>query len=124
MRSNSSNSNPYGRYLQSIRHAGAKADWGKLKSVRLRQNITQKSLAEEADISLSSVKKIENGEIGSFESLLRVMRVLGELDTIQSLITEERLSPSEYYELVNAGKKSSRKRAVGKIKTEKEESEW
>ena len=52
------------------------------------------------------------------------MRVLGELDTIQSLITEERLSPSEYYELVNAGKKSSRKRAVGKIKTEKEESEW
>lgn len=96
----------------------------KLKSVRLRQNITQKSLAEEADISLSSVKKIENGEIGSFESLLRVMRVLGELDTIQSLITEERLSPSEYYELVNAGKKSSRTRAVGKIKTEKEESEW
>lgn len=96
----------------------------KLKSVRLRQNITQKSLAEEADISLSSVKKIENGEIGSFESLLRVMRVLGELDTIQSLITEERLSPSEYYELVNAGKNSSRKRAVGKIKTEKEESEW
>ena len=96
----------------------------KLKSVRLRQNITQKSLAEEADISLSSVKKIENGEIGSFESLLRVMRVLGELDTIQSLITEERLSPSEYYELVNADKKSSRKRAVGKIKTEKEESEW
>ena len=96
----------------------------KLKSVRLRQNITQKSLAEEADISLSSIKKIENGEIGSFESLLRVMRVLGELDTIQSLITEEQLSPSEYYELVNAGKKSSRKRAVGKIKTEKEESEW
>ena len=96
----------------------------KLKSVRLRQNITQKSLAEEADISLSSVKKIENGEIGSFESLLRVMRVLGELNTIQSLITEERLSPSEYYELVNAGKKSSRKRVFGKIKTEKEESEW
>ena len=96
----------------------------KLKSVRLRQNITQKSLAEEADISLSSVKKIENGEIGSFESLLRVMRVLGELDTIQSLITEERLSPSEYYELVNAGKKSSRKRAAGKLKTQKEESEW
>lgn len=96
----------------------------KLKSVRLRQNITQKSLAEEADISLSSVKKIENGEIGSFESLLRVMRVLGELDTIQNLINEEQLSPSEYYELVNAGKKGSRKRAAGKLNPQKEESEW
>ncbi len=93
----------------------------KLKSIRLKQNITQKSLAEEADISLSSVKNIENGRIGSFESLLRIMRVLGELDAFQTLIAEELLSPGEYYELVNAGKKVSRKRAAGKIKTEKEE---
>ncbi|HBH08915.1 MAG TPA: XRE family transcriptional regulator [Rikenellaceae bacterium] len=96
----------------------------KLKSVRLKQNITQKNLSEEAGISLSSIKKIESGEIGSFESLLRVMRVLGKLDTFQNLIAEEQLSPSEYYELVNAGKKNSRKRAAGKPKTEKEEPEW
>ncbi len=96
----------------------------RLKSVRLKQNITQKSLAEEADISLSSIKKIENGGIGSFESLLRVMRVLGELEAFQNLITDEQLSPNEYYELVNAGKKHSRKRAAGKVKTKKEESEW
>lgn len=96
----------------------------KLKAVRLKQNITQKSLAEEADISLSSIKKIESGEIGSFESFLRVIRALGELDSFQNLIAEDQLSPSEYYELVNAGKKNSRKRAAGKIKAQKEESEW
>ena len=72
----------------------------RLRSLRLKQNITQQSLAEAADVSLSSIKKIEKGEIRSFESLLRVMRILGKLEVFQPLIEEEVLSPSEYYELV------------------------
>ena len=50
---------------------------GKLKAIRLKRNITQQSLAEASSISLSSLKKIENGEIGTFDSLLRVLRTLG-----------------------------------------------
>lgn len=97
----------------------------RIKSSRLKQNITQESLAISANISLSSVKKIESGEIKSFDSLLRVLRVLGKLDIFQSMVDEEQLSPSEYYELVNSTKKVTRKRAVGKINTnKKEESEW
>ena len=46
---------------------------GKLKAIRLKRNITQQSLAEASSISLSSLKKIENGEIGTFDSLLRVL---------------------------------------------------
>ena len=97
----------------------------RLKSIRLKQNITQESLAISANISLSSVKKIESGEIKSFDSLLRVLRVLGKLDIFQSMVDEESLSPSEYYELVNSAKKATRKRAVGKMNAnKKEESEW
>ena len=97
----------------------------RIKSTRLKQNITQESLAISANISLSSVKKIESGEIKSFDSLLRVLRVLGKLDIFQSMVDEEPLSPSEYYELVNSTKKVTRKRAVGKINgNKKEESEW
>ena len=97
----------------------------RLKSIRLKQNITQESLAISANISLSSVKKIESGEIKSFDSLLRVLRVLGKLDIFQPMVDEESLSPSEYYELVNSTKKVTRKRAVGKINAnKKEESEW
>ena len=97
----------------------------RIKSTRLKQNITQESLAISANISLSSVKKIESGEIKSFDSLLRVLRVLGKLDIFQSVVDEEQLSPSEYYELVNSTKKVTRKRAVGKINAnKKEESEW
>lgn len=83
-----------------------------MKAARLKQNITQPSLADAADISLPSLKKNEKGEIGSFNSLLRVLRTLGKLDVLQPLVEEEQLSPSEYYELVHSIKaKHQRKRA-------------
>lgn len=97
----------------------------KLKKARLKQNITQMSLAEESGISLSTLKKIESGEISSFDALLRLLRTLGLLDVFQPLIEEEQLSPSEYYELVNSVGRKARKRTCGKISSNKnQESEW
>ena len=97
----------------------------RLKSVRLKQNITQQSLSEAAEVSLSSIKKIEKGEIGSFDSLLRLMRTLGLLEVLQPLVDEEQLSPNEYYELVHSASTKSRKRAAGRLQqTGKEESTW
>ena len=99
---------------------------GHLKAARLRQNITQQSLADAAGVSLSSLKKIENGEIGSFDSFLRVLRTLGKLDVLQPLVDDEQLSPSEYYHLVQSNTaKHQRQRAVGRLNnTDKEESGW
>ena len=99
---------------------------GRMRQVRLKQNITQQSLAEATGVSLSSLKKIEKGEICSCDSLLRVMRTLGKLDVLQPLVEEEQMSPSEYYELMHSvNTKHQRKRAVGKINnTSKEDAEW
>lgn len=83
----------------------------KLKAVRLRQNITQARLAADSLVSLSSIKKLEKGEIASFDTLLRVLRVLGKLDTLQPLVEEEQMSPNEYYEFVTKAHKKQRKRA-------------
>ena len=91
----------------------------RLKSARLKQNITQQSLADAANVSLSTVKKIENGEIGSFDSFLRVLRTLGKLDVLQPLVDDEQLSPNEYYNLVYSSRKNQRKRAVGKLNNTK-----
>ena len=97
----------------------------RLRQARLKQNITQQSLAEAAEISLSSLKKIEKGEIGSFDSLIRVMRILGLLDVLQPLIEEEQLSPTEYYEWVQASRPKTRKRATKVLhQPDKEESTW
>lgn len=96
-----------------------------LKAVRLKQNLTQESIAQEAQVSLSTVKKIERGEIGSFDAFLRLLRILGKLDVLQPLMEEEELSPNEYYALVNAAKKKTRKRATGTLKAKRQEvSEW
>lgn len=97
----------------------------KLKSVRLKQNITQQNLSEAANVSLSTIKKIEKGEIGSFDALLRLLRTLGKLDVLLPLVEEEQLSPNEYYQLVRSSKTRQRKRAAGKLNEKhKEESTW
>ena len=87
----------------------------KLKALRLKQNVTQQALAKSADLSLSSVKKIESGEIGTFESFLRVVRILGCLDRLEGLVEEEQMSPSEYYAFRNSLVKS-RRRAASRVK--------
>ena len=97
----------------------------KIKKLRLKQNITQKNLSDISNVSLSTIKKVERGEIASFDSLLRILRILGKLDIFQPLIEEEQLSPNEYYELMKSTKKRQRKRAVSKYnKSQMEDSEW
>ena len=96
-----------------------------LKATRLKQNITQQSLAEAADVSLSTVKKIEKGEIRSVDALIRTLRTLGKLDVLFPLIEEEQISPIEYYEMVHSISSHQRKRAAGKInKRNVEEETW
>ena len=87
----------------------------KIRHLRLRQNFTQTSLAEQAQVSLTTLKRIEKGDISYFDSLMRVLRILGELDVFSSLI--KKMSPNEYFEFVEASKKKQRKRASGNNKT-------
>lgn len=98
----------------------------KLKKLRLRQNITQANLADDAQISLSSVKKCESGQLSSFDCLIRILRVLGKLDMFQQLVDEDIMSPNEYYKFVNSTKKRNRQRAtsVKKNNNDNPDSEW
>lgn len=98
----------------------------RVKNARLKQNITQKSLSEAANVSLTTLKNMESGEIRSVDALLRILRTLGLLDALQPLVDEEQLSPREYYEMMNKAKRKPRQRAVGKMNRtmNREESEW
>ncbi len=97
----------------------------KIKGVRLAQNITQMNVAKDAEVPMSTVRRIERGEIGTVSSLLRVMRVLGMLDLIAPMTEEERISPNEYLEIMNKMAKTKRQRACNKtIKTKQTKSEW
>ena len=97
----------------------------RLKALRLKQNITQMSLADETNVSLSVIKNIEKGQIRSFDAFLRLLRTLGQLEVLMPLVEEQQLSPNEYYELMQKTEVHQRKRASGKTNhTGKEASEW
>ena len=97
----------------------------KIKTVRLKQNMSQDELADKSGVSISTIKRMEDGEVKTLESLIRILRTLGKLDIFIPLVEEEQLSPNEYYELTNKANKHKRNRASKGYKIEnKEESEW
>lgn len=97
----------------------------KIKTVRLKQNMSQAELADKSGVSISTIKRMEDGEVKNFESLIRVLRTLGKFDIFVPLVEEEQLSPNEYYELASKASKPKRKRASKSYtKENKEESEW
>ena len=76
-------------------------------------------------VSISTIKRMEEGEVKTLESLIRILRTLGKLDIFIPLVNEEQLSPNEYYELASKANKLVRKRASKGYKIEnKEETEW
>ena len=83
----------------------------KMKTVRLKQNMSQDELADKSGVSISTIKRMEDGEVKTLESLIRILRTLGKLDIFIPLVEEEQLSPNEYYELTNKANKHKRKRA-------------
>lgn len=91
----------------------------KIRAVRLKQNMSQAELADKSEVSISTIKRMEDGEIKNFDSLIRVLRILGKLDIFVPLIEEEQLSPNEYYEMVSKIKKHARKRASKRFTKEK-----
>ena len=97
----------------------------RLKQIRLKQNMSQQDLAKSAGVSLSSVVRMEDGNVKSVDTFVRVLRTLGKLDVLLPLLEEEPISPKEYYELVNKSKASARKRASKTISMQgKETTTW
>ena len=97
----------------------------KLKQLRLKQNISRQDLSASSGVSLSSIVRMEDGEIKSFDSFLRILRILGKLEVLQQLANEEDMSPNEYFKLVNSAKSKQRKRASKRVNNKPQEvSEW
>ena len=96
----------------------------KLKELRLKQNISRQEVSSGSGVSMSSIARMEEGEIKSFESFLRILRTLGKIDALLPLL-EEDISPNEYFKLVHSVKITQRRRASkSNTKNKQEESEW
>ena len=77
----------------SMTDKGIGAEIGsRIKSLRLRKNMTQQQVAEAAGLSLNSIKAMESGK-GKLSSLIAVLRELGALDSLDALIPDIPISP-------------------------------
>ncbi len=103
----------------------AKMISSRLKALRLKQNISRQELSASCGVSTSSIARMEDGEIKSFDSFLRVLRTLGKIEILRPLVEEEEVSPKEYYQLVHSAKVKTRKRASERdVHKEEEASQW
>lgn len=97
----------------------------RLKELRLKQNVSRQDLSASSGVSVSSIARMEDGEIKSFESFLRIIRTLGKMEVFMPLLHEEEISPNEYYRLTHSTKTKQRKRASKSIHAkQQEDSEW
>jgi transcriptional regulator with XRE-family HTH domain len=92
--------------------AELQADFGQqLRLLRLRQNIDQRQLARQAGVALNVVKRLESGRGATLKSLIKVLRVLGRVDWLNTLSPPVSISPLQ---MVKA--KSARQRTFAKKK--------
>ncbi len=87
----------------------------RIKKIRLQHNLTQKDLAEEVGLSVSTISLIEQGKSTTVESLIRILIRLNRIKDFESVFRlGENLELKLKFE--KAKLKSERKRASKKLK--------
>ncbi len=105
--------------IYSLSDKGIEKELGdRIKTLRLRRNITQKGLAEATTLSLNTVKALETGK-GKLATLIAVLRELGALDQLNNFIPAASISPLQ----LARSKGKQRQRASGERLRNKPESD-
>lgn len=68
----------------------------RIKRGRLDMQLSQKELAERAGISMRTMSTVENGGDVRLESLIRVLRAMGQLENLNLLLPELAFNPEDY----------------------------
>lgn len=66
-----------------------------LRSLRLRRNIDQRQLAQQAGVALNAVKNLEAGRGATVTSLVKVLRALDRADWLHALAPTVSISPMQ-----------------------------
>ena len=67
----------------------------RIKEARIAMTITQKEMSERTNLSQRTISNLENGKDVSFTTVIEVLRVLGKLPSLDIMISEQTLRPSD-----------------------------
>ncbi|MDZ4164273.1 MAG: helix-turn-helix transcriptional regulator [Smithellaceae bacterium] len=79
-----------------------------LRDLRLRKNVDQRRLAEQAGVALNVVKNLEAGKGATVKSLVKVLRALGRAEWLDSLAPAVSISPLQMLKSKPARQRASR----------------
>ncbi|MBS2007243.1 MAG: helix-turn-helix domain-containing protein [Cyanobacteria bacterium SZAS TMP-1] len=79
---------------------------------RLNQNLSQEDLAREAGVGVNTIYRLEQGESVQLTNLVRILRALGLIDGLDSLIPELPPSPVAQFNYRGKERKRASPRAV------------
>lgn len=79
----------------------------RLATKRLNLNLTQAELAERAGVSRPTIQRLEEGRSTQLSNLMRVLRALGLITNLETLVPEQTISPM----LLAKSRSKERKRA-------------
>ena len=66
-----------------------------LRDLRLRRDIDQRQLAEQAGVAPNAVKNLENGKGATLSSLVKILRALGRADWLETLAPTVGIRPMQ-----------------------------
>lgn len=84
-----------------------------LRALRLRHDLDQRQLADQAGVALNVVKRLEAGRGATLRSLVRVLRALGRIDWLETLAPPVSISPLQLLKARPPRRRVSRKRGPG-----------
>lgn len=83
-----------------------------LRALRLRRNVDQRQLAEQAGVALNAVKNLENGRGATLKSLVKVLRALGRADWLETLAPAVAISPMRMLKAKQPRQRASRAKGM------------
>lgn len=106
----------------AMTNKGVAAEVGsRVKSLRLRRNLTQRQVAEATALSLNAIKALEAGK-AKLTTLIAVLRELGALDGVDALVPEISISPLQLAR--QQGKKRQRATGTRGSRRHKDKASW
>jgi transcriptional regulator with XRE-family HTH domain len=82
------------------------------RDIRLRQDIDQQRLSEQAGVALNVVKRLESGKGVTVLSLIKILRALGRVDWIRTLAPVVSVSPMQILRAKAGRQRASRRGGI------------
>ncbi|MFZ2657808.1 MAG: helix-turn-helix transcriptional regulator [Victivallales bacterium] len=86
-----------------------------LRALRIRKNIDQKQLAEQAGVALNAVKNLESGKGSTLTSLIKVLRALERENWLSTLAPSVSISPLQMLKSNSVRQRVSRNRSTTSV---------